>query len=69
MAALKSSRFWAIVPEIAVRDLAVGAPHRISDELLRQLDREAMLAWNPRLVRVRPNAGKIATRVQHLLAL
>jgi DNA-binding transcriptional LysR family regulator len=69
MAALRYGRFWAIVPEIAVRDLAAGAPHRISDELLRQLDREAMLAWNPRLVRVRPSAGKAAARLQHSIAL
>jgi hypothetical protein len=69
MAALRSGRFWAVVPEIAVCDLIAGAAHRISDELLRQLDREAMLAWNPRLVRVRPNAGKIAARLQLSLAL
>ena len=69
MAALRSGRFWAIIPEIAVRDLAAGAAHRISDGLLRQLDREAMLAWNPRLLRVRPNAGKIAARLQLSLSL
>jgi DNA-binding transcriptional LysR family regulator len=44
MAAQRSGRFWAIIPEIAVCDLTAGAAHRISDELLRQLDREAMLA-------------------------
>lgn len=35
----------------------------------RQLDHEAMLARNPRVVRVGPNAAKIATQVQHLLAI
>ncbi len=69
VAALRSGRFWAIVPEIAAPDFPSGAPHRISDPSLRQLDREAMLAWNPRLVRVRPNAAKIAAKLQHLLAL
>lgn len=69
MAALRSGCFWAVVPELAVRDLANGVAHRVSDSLLQQLDREAMLAWNPRVVRVRPNAAKIATRLQHLLAI
>lgn len=69
MAALRSGRFWAIVPELAARDLPSGTAQRLADPLLAQLDREAMLAWNPRLVRVRPNAAKIAARLQHSLAL
>lgn len=69
LAALRSGRFWAIVPEIAVHDLVPNTVHRISDSALRQLDREAMLSWNPRLVRVRPNAAKIATRLQQLLEI
>lgn len=69
MAALRSGRFWAIVPEIAVRELAPGSVHRVSDNALESLDREAMLAWNPRLVRIRPNAAKIAPRLQQALAL
>jgi DNA-binding transcriptional LysR family regulator len=69
MAALRSGRFWSIVPEIAARDLPSGTLHRVPDAALATLDREAMLAWNPRLVRIRPNAAKIATRLQHALAL
>jgi DNA-binding transcriptional LysR family regulator len=69
MAALRSGRFWAVLPELAARDLASGTAHRLTDDALAQLDREAMLAWNPRLVRVRPNAAKIATRLQHSLAI
>ncbi len=69
MAALRSGRFWAIVPELAARDLLSGTAHRLTDTSLAQLDREAMLAWNPRLVRVRPNAAKIAARLQHSLAI
>jgi DNA-binding transcriptional LysR family regulator len=69
MAALRSGRFWAIVPELAVRELPSGVAHRLSDPSLQRLDREAMLAWNPRVARVRPNAAKIATRLQHQLAL
>lgn len=69
MAALRSGRFWSIVPEIAARDLPPGTLHRIADATLATLDREAMLAWNPRLVRIRPNAAKIAARLHHALAL
>lgn len=69
LAALRSGRFWAIVPEIATRELAPGTMHRLADPALDSLEREAMLAWNPRLVRVRPNAAKLATRLQHVLAL
>lgn len=69
MAALRSGYFWAIVPKLAARDLPSGIAHRLNDAVLTQLDREAMLAWNPRLVRVRPNAAKIAARLQHSLAI
>lgn len=69
MAALRSGQFWAIVPELAGRDLPSGTAHRLIDTSLARLDREAMLAWNPRLVRVRPNAAKIAARLQHSLAI
>jgi DNA-binding transcriptional LysR family regulator len=69
MAALRSGCFWAIVPELAVRELPSGVVHRVSDTLLQRLDREAMLAWNPRVIRVRPNAAKIAARLQQVLAI
>lgn len=69
LAALRSGRFWAIVPEIALRELNAGSMHRLSDGVLATLDREAMLAWNPRLVRIRPNAARIAARLQQVLTL
>src|SRR6185312_8533193 len=68
VAALKSGRFWAIVPELASRDLPATGLHRLQDSALQELDREAMLAWNPRIVRVRPNAAKLAARLQQALA-
>ncbi len=69
VAALRTGRFWAVVPEMAARDLPASTMHRLTDPLLRLLDREAMLAWNPRVVRVRPNAAKIATRLHASLAM
>jgi DNA-binding transcriptional LysR family regulator len=69
MAAVRSGKFAAIVPELAVRDLPAGTVHRLGGELFRTLDREAMLAWNPRLVRIRPNAARVAAHLQRVLAI
>lgn len=69
MAAVSSGRFAAIVPVLALREMGEAAVQRISDPLLRTLDREAMLAWNPRLIRIRPKAAKIATALQHALKI
>jgi DNA-binding transcriptional LysR family regulator len=69
MAAVRTGRFAAIVPELAVRELPAHTVHRLSGGLLQMLDREAMLAWNPRLVRIRPNAGKVAAHLQQALAI
>lgn len=69
VAAVRTGGFWAIVPELALREFKEGSIQRVADERLRTLDREAMLAWNPRLVRVRPNAAKIASCLQHSLTL
>lgn len=69
MAAVKSGTFAAIVPELALREATSESLHRVDAEELHSLSREAMLTWNPRLIRVRPNASKIAHRLQQLLAL
>jgi len=67
MAAIKTGRFWAIVPEMAAGDLPPDSVHQISDEALQSLAREAMLAWNPRLVRIRPGASKVASALHSSL--
>ena len=69
MAAVKSGRFAAIVPELSLRDFSPGSVHRVHAGELTLLAREAMLVWNPRLVRIRPNASKIAARLHHVLAI
>ena len=67
MAAVKTGRFWSIVPEMAARDLPPDSVHQISDEALGSLAREAMIAWNPRLVRIRPGASKVASTLHSIL--
>lgn len=69
MAAVRSGRFAAIVPEIAVWDLPDGAIYKVSGNILRPLSREAMLTWNPRLVRVRPNAGRLSSALHEALRI
>jgi DNA-binding transcriptional LysR family regulator len=69
MAAVRSGRFAAIVPELAVGELDSRSAHTLSGEELRPLAREAMLAWNPRLVRVRPNAARLSTVLQEALRI
>ena len=69
MAAVRSGRFAAIVPQLALRNEGVAGVHRVADEILRSLDREALLAWNPRLVRVRPNASKLCAALHAALRI
>ncbi|MEO6569719.1 MAG: LysR family transcriptional regulator [Opitutaceae bacterium] len=69
MAAVRSGRFAAIVPQLALRNEGVTGVHRVTDEALRSLDREALLAWNPRLVRVRPNASKLCAALHAALRI
>lgn len=57
------------VPEIATRDLPAMGQHRMGDPSLGHLDREAVVAWNPRLVRVRPNASRLAARLITVVAI
>lgn len=63
MAAVRSGQFAAIVPEMAATDIPAGLAYEIHDPRFEVLEREAMLAWNPRLVRVRPNAMKLASKL------
>ncbi len=69
LAAVKTGKFWAIVPRMAVSDLPPGSAQIISDASLQSLAREAMLAWNPRLARIRPGATKVAAALHAALKI
>jgi DNA-binding transcriptional LysR family regulator len=68
-AAVRTGKFWAVIPELAARELPPGSVHRLNDASLDTLGREAMLAWNPRLVRIRPNATKVASALHIALRI
>lgn len=55
---LKTGAYTAILPSVAARSL--GADYvAISHPILKKLSRRIMLAWNPRLLRIRPMAKYI----------
>lgn len=57
-AAVMSGRFAAFVPELPLRDLPADSVRRINRDERRILDRDAMLTWNPRFLRIKPNAAR-----------
>ncbi|MCX6951734.1 MAG: LysR family transcriptional regulator [Verrucomicrobia bacterium] len=67
LAAVKTGKFWAVIPTLALSDLPAGSVRPLADEALNSLAREAMLAWNPRLAGIRPGSAKIAAALQTAL--
>ena len=67
LAAVRSGRFAAIIPELAVKELPAGSVQKITGRPLKQLQREIILVWNPRITKVRPHAGRIALELQRAL--
>lgn len=67
VAAIKSGRFAAIVPELALAEFPANSVKQVDDPAIALLAREAMLAWNPRLVRVRPHADRLAQSLPAVL--
>ncbi|TAG28656.1 MAG: LysR family transcriptional regulator [Verrucomicrobia bacterium] len=63
LAAVRSGDFAAVLPVLATADLPTKGFHQIAGAPLRTLSRELVLAWNPRLVRVRPAAGKLLAKL------
>lgn len=64
LAAVRSGRFAAIIPDLAIRELPSGFVHSISDPSLRNLERDIFLVWNPRIIKVRPHAPEVVAEIQ-----
>lgn len=69
LAAVRSGAFAAVIPELATADLPAKGFVHIGGAPLNGLSRELVLAWNPRLVRVRPAAAKLIEKLERLLRL
>jgi len=64
LAAVRSGAFAAVLPTLATSDLPPKGFVEIGGAPLRSLSRELVLAWNPRLLRVRPAAGKLLGKLE-----
>jgi DNA-binding transcriptional LysR family regulator len=67
LAAVRSGRFAAIIPELALHELPHGSVAKIPGDRLRQLQREIVLMWNPRIIKVRPHAERVLGTMQTTL--
>ncbi len=67
-AAVKSGRFAAILPELAVGELSSKAFEKITGPEMRALKREICLVWNPRMTKIRTRASDLVKQVQTALA-
>ncbi len=63
LAAVRSGGFAAILPSLALQDLDASAYVEVSAPELDGFRRDLVLAWNARLVRIRPGAQKV---IEHL---
>ncbi len=57
LAAVKSRRFAAVLPELAAQDLPENTYNLLTGRELAPLNREICLIWNPRVMSVRPHAS------------
>lgn len=69
LAAVRSGAFAAVLPALATADLPPKGFVELGGAPLRALSRELVLAWNPRLVRVRPAAGKLLGKLEDAFRL
>lgn len=67
LAAVRSGQFAAIIPELAANELPSGSIHKIAAPELKRLQRDIVLVWNPRVIKVRPHAAKISQKLHALL--
>jgi DNA-binding transcriptional LysR family regulator len=63
LAAVKSGRFAAVIPELSIEELRSGSFHMIASDSLRQLQRDIVLVWNPRVIKVRTRASKVSAEL------
>ncbi len=69
LAAVRSGGFAAVLPALATVDLPPKSFVEVGGAPLRGLSRELVLAWNPRVVRVRPAAGKLLGKLESVFKL
>jgi DNA-binding transcriptional LysR family regulator len=69
LSAVRSGSFAAILPKLALTELAPVDYVIIESKLLDQLRRPIVLVWNPRLVAARSGAAHLAIELRKVLQL
>ena len=59
LSAVRSRRFVAVLPDVAIEDLPARTFLVLKSPELGPLEREICLVWNPRVTKVRPHAQKL----------
>jgi len=67
VSAVRSGLFAAILPKLALTALPTKSYVMAEGGPLGQLQREIVLAWNPRTMRLRPGAPRLLEQMQNLL--
>jgi DNA-binding transcriptional LysR family regulator len=62
--AVKSGLFASILPKLALKDFPIKGFLFTEDRVLDRLQREIVLAWNPRITRLRPGATRLLEEMQ-----
>lgn len=68
LAAVRSGGYGSVQPELALADLPAADFRVIRDGALSRLDREIVLAWNPRLPSIRSGSKRLIDRLHKELA-
>jgi DNA-binding transcriptional LysR family regulator len=67
--AVKSGLFASVLPKLAAKDFPEKGFVSVEDAMLNRLSREIVLAWNPRIVRVRPGSAHLLEQMQRKFSL
>jgi DNA-binding transcriptional LysR family regulator len=62
--AVRSGLFASILPKLALKDFPAKGFVCVDDKALDRLQREIVLAWNPRITRLRPGAIRLLEEMQ-----
>jgi len=69
VSAVRSGYFAPILPKLALTELPAKSYVLAEGGVLNQLQRDLVLAWNPRIARVRPGAMRLLEQMPKLFRL
>lgn len=69
LAAVRSGRFAAVLPELAAAELPPASIYKVTGAQLAELSREYVLVWNRRMIGVRPLAASVCEKMATTMCL